>query len=109
MAKLSFVVLKTHDLEKSREFYETLGLRFGYEQHDDGPPHYACKLGTLVLELYHAHSTDKSTDVLGFTVSSLETVLEQFKQKGHDVRSTTGYKLLHDPDGRIVLLNEQKN
>jgi len=49
---LAYVVLRCADLERSRGFYEALGLRLSAEQHGKGPKHYASNVGGVVLELY---------------------------------------------------------
>lgn len=39
-----------------RKFYELLGLQFQKEQHGNGPEHFACDLGEVVLEIYPAEA-----------------------------------------------------
>jgi transcriptional regulator with XRE-family HTH domain/catechol 2,3-dioxygenase-like lactoylglutathione lyase family enzyme len=50
--RLENVVLYTSDLDRSREFYEELGLALTEERHGNGPKHYSCFLGSTVFELY---------------------------------------------------------
>lgn len=45
MAGLNLLVLRTDDLEKSRDFYAALGLAFEKHKHGTGPSHYACESG----------------------------------------------------------------
>ena len=45
-------VIKTAELEKTRAFFETLGLTFVEEKHGKGPVHYACERNGVVFEIY---------------------------------------------------------
>ena len=49
---LSLVVLQTATLHSVVAFYRTVGLKFVEEKHGNGPIHYACALGTTVIEIY---------------------------------------------------------
>lgn len=42
------------DVERTRSFYERLGLKFVREQHFGGPLHYAAQVGGDVFEVYPA-------------------------------------------------------
>ena len=55
-ARLNLVVLYTGDIEKSRQFYEAIGLAFVREQH-------ACELGDIVLELYPSRTAERARRV----------------------------------------------
>jgi catechol 2,3-dioxygenase-like lactoylglutathione lyase family enzyme len=106
--KLHLIVLKTHDLEKLRDFYACLGLTFAEEKHGDGPLHLAARVGDLVLELYplpaDAGSAD-STTRLGFAVSDLDaTVARLGAAVGSGPRTTEWGRraVARDPDGRKV-------
>src|SRR6185436_14374387 len=52
MPALAYVVLRCSDLERSRRFYEALGLALRAEQHGAGATHYSMTLGDVVIELY---------------------------------------------------------
>lgn len=54
MESIPFLVVYCKDLEKSRQFYESCGLRFNHEQHGTGPVHYTASVGLGLLELYPA-------------------------------------------------------
>jgi len=49
---LNLLVLRCKSIEKSKEFYEKLGVSFKQEQHGGGPVHYAAEFGGIVFELY---------------------------------------------------------
>jgi lactoylglutathione lyase len=46
------LVLKAKDLQKTKNFFESMGLKFVEEKHGQGPVHYACQVGPNVLEIY---------------------------------------------------------
>jgi lactoylglutathione lyase len=87
MVKLRLVVLRCEDLERSRRFYEALGLSFVEEQHGAGPRHFAAVIADLVIELYPASATHPVNDIrLGFEVTDVEA------------------GVVEDPDGRKIEL-----
>jgi catechol 2,3-dioxygenase-like lactoylglutathione lyase family enzyme len=106
--KLNLLVLKTHHLDRLKEFYSTLGLSFVEEKHGDGPLHLAAHVGDLVLELYPLPSdaglADASTR-LGFTVPDLDAVLERLAAAVVSGTRETEWgrrAVVRDPDGRRV-------
>jgi catechol 2,3-dioxygenase-like lactoylglutathione lyase family enzyme len=52
VSAITLIVLRCADVERAREFYETLGLTLVAEQHGAGPRHYSTTIGRTVLELY---------------------------------------------------------
>ncbi|MBI2102685.1 VOC family protein [Candidatus Woesearchaeota archaeon] len=109
---LSSVVLRSRDLEEMRQFYEQLlGMPFQEEQHERGRKHYSCRLGDVLLELYPRRTDDAGTDQLGFTVDSLDRILECIEEKyvrhgPFDTMYGRGL-LLRDPEGRLIHLEEK--
>ncbi len=91
MASLGLLVLRCDDLERTRAFYDALGLTFTPEQHGAGPRHFSAKLGSLVLELYPASAAHRP-----------ETGL----RLGLSISGATAGQLV-DPDGRIVELSQE--
>ena len=47
-------LIRTHDIEAAKTFFEAFGLTFVQEQHGSGPVHYACEVGGAVFEIYPA-------------------------------------------------------
>ena len=44
-------VIRCRDIEKTRQFYENLGISFTQEQHGTSPVHYEAELdGSVVLD-----------------------------------------------------------
>ena len=50
--KLSLLVLKTHQLERLKDFYTAVGISFAKEKHGDGPLHLAARIGDVVIEFH---------------------------------------------------------
>src|SRR5688572_31766108 len=82
---LEYVVLRCADLERSRTFYEALGLRLVHEQHGRGQAHYSSDLGQVVLELYPLSGRPSSGVRLGIRVSGLATIIEAMKRIGAEI------------------------
>jgi lactoylglutathione lyase len=104
---LDFVVLRCADLERSKLFYESLGLSFKTEQHDSGPVHYSARLGETVLELY---PTTKPTmqQRLGLSLPDPSNALARLTEFGDVVLSSDpsrNWALVRDPDGNKIELS----
>jgi catechol 2,3-dioxygenase-like lactoylglutathione lyase family enzyme len=114
MTSLNLVVLYVADLERSRRFYEAIGLTFVQERHRNGPVHFACQTGDMVFELYSRRVGDKNHAssapvTLGFQVSSLAAALEGLRSAGISGASLNADRSaqlvrLVDPDGHAVFL-----
>jgi len=107
---LQLVVLRSQNVDKLKLFYETIGLSFVHEKHGNGPLHYSCTMGELVLELYPTMH-DADTAGIGFCVSDIEQIIASVQQEyiyqhpiviEHQKRA-----VLRDPDGRAVYLWEK--
>lgn len=112
---LQFLVLRSTRAEKVLAFYGALGLEFTAEKHGNGPSHYACELGGLVLEIYPRRpgEMDAMQDgvILGLRVASVEDSLAElaagFSNSPLVGPPGAGRLLtanLRDPDGRTVIL-----
>lgn len=68
---INLLVLRCKNIEKSKEFYEMIGICFKQEQHRVGPVHYAAEFGGVVFELYpllRDEMVDRSR--LGFSLAT---------------------------------------
>jgi predicted enzyme related to lactoylglutathione lyase len=98
-------VLRAADLERTRRFYEALGLAFTREQHGSGPMHYACALGATVLELYPRRDAARDDARIGLRVDDVAAAITAAIAAGgivHRALDATGCAVLVDPDGRCV-------
>ncbi len=46
------LVINTDEMEKTKAFFEAMGLTFVEEQHGKGPVHFAAEVDDNVLEIY---------------------------------------------------------
>ena len=114
------LVLRSSGIEKSRAFYQAIGLQFVEEQHGHGPIHLACETDTLVVETYAGEDAplldakQSGATMIGFNVESLDAVLSELRVLDLDVAPKSVPKVapwgrwtnVVDPDGRVVQLNE---
>jgi lactoylglutathione lyase len=101
---LTLVVLRCADLERSRRFYEALGLTLMREQHGAGPLHYSARVGETVLEFYPDPSGSTRGLRLGLQVIDLAAVVSALAKIGAVARP--GVPLtIDDPDGHRLELH----
>lgn len=115
---LNLVVLRTNFVHSMLRFYSVLGLKFVEEKHGCGPIHYACELGTTVIEIYPKtdilpHEYSNSSEImLGFRVQALDPLLGTLREIDAVVvslphSSEWGRRaVVQDPDGRRIELTE---
>ena len=108
---LSLIVLKTHQLDVVKFFYETIGIEFVEEQHGTGPVHFAGKFGGVVLEIYPLPEGQADTTTrLGFVVEDLGHVItalwrRELSKLKKPKQTDWGLRVVvKDPDGRSVEL-----
>jgi catechol 2,3-dioxygenase-like lactoylglutathione lyase family enzyme len=111
---LNLLVLRCRDLEASRAFYETFGLRFTKHAHGSGPEHYAHEDDRGVFELYPA-TTAASGDMtgLGFQVQDLGEASRRMAEAQHapgPIRDNPWGRsfVVRDPDGRRVEVSQAR-
>lgn len=108
---LPAVILYAKDPEKTRRFYEAVGLVFKDEQHEDGPVHVVCTFEGFILEIYpdaagRAVRCGPGTR-LAFPVASMTRTASRLKRLGgkpRRVKDSEKDKVfsIEDPDGRRV-------
>ena len=108
-ARLKLLVLRSHQLDVVRSFYEAVGLIFAPEKHGRGPDHFSATLGDLVLELYPSGKEAEAGDLrLGFHVPDLPSAIARLIASGVDVPDIEGRSVVvKDPDGRRVELTQE--
>ncbi|MEX2027334.1 MAG: VOC family protein [Pirellulaceae bacterium] len=112
--RLCLVVIRAENLERSRRFYEALGLTFAEEQHGTGPIHLACELASVVFEIYPAKLIEDVTSRtrIGFRVTDMNALAAAAFSQGGSVATPSqdspwGRRMvLRDPDGHSVELLE---
>src|SRR4051812_20570871 len=111
--RLEYVVLRCADLERSRAFYQALGLKLEAEQHGRGAPHYSTKIGEVVVELYPLGEKPSSGLRLGLHVRHLEITVAMLKAVGADIvradlAASVPSAVIRDPDGHEVAIRERR-
>ncbi len=113
--QLSLVVIRTHQPERVKGFYEALGLQFREEKHGRGPIHFSARVGQTVFEVYPLPKSVEPVDAttrLGFTIEQLDETIRRMKAAGVPItaepqQTEWGYgAVVKDPDGRSVELNQ---
>ena len=105
--RLNLVVLRCGDVEASRRFYESLGVRFTSHAHGSGPEHYASESDDVVLELYPAEDGPSDSAGLGFVVEDLDAAAARLERAGFAPgpiaeRSWGTTFVVRDADGRRI-------
>ena len=114
--KLNLVVIRVADLERSADFYRSLGLSLVKERHGSGPEHYSAEIQGTVLELYPRQSEAEETRHvrLGFAIEDLDEVVGGIHECGSRVISSAkdsprGRRaVIADPDGHKIELLQPK-
>jgi lactoylglutathione lyase len=113
MTTPNLLVLRCRDLERSRSFYEHLGLTFTSHAHGKGPAHFAHETPDFVFELYPAPAPDYADQTaLGFAVDDLAALHVQLSSANLDPAAIAQNPwgttfVIRDPDGRRVELKQR--
>ena len=110
--RLDSVVFETPDLARVRAFYiEVLGLRVaimdrdGRRVADESDSYVNFDAGTLLC--FEVGGKQQGTIVLA--IDDLSAMLVRLRQRGIEpVKSTPNFAIIHDPDGREVILQASK-
>ena len=111
---LNLIVIRSADINKSRAFYELLGIKFQREQHGSGPKHFAADIDGMIFELYPQTNDSGAFDSvrLGFVIHALAATVSQLEQFGSKIilwpKDTEFGKraIVKDPDGRRIELTQ---
>ncbi len=108
-AMLNLVVLRSQNMERLAEFYESLGFKFCKHRHGKGVEHYAAEEGGSVFEIYPLLDAFPTVGVrIGFRVENVPQVYATLLSKGAEIikspaPSPWGERaVVKDPDGHIV-------
>jgi catechol 2,3-dioxygenase-like lactoylglutathione lyase family enzyme len=111
MKNLNLLVLRCRDLERSRKFYEVLGLRFVKHAHGNGPEHYSHEDDRGVFELYPATTDGMDSTAIGFATADLHGLHTSFTLAGfspEEIHEQTWGRtfVVRDPDHRRVEIKQ---
>ncbi len=110
---LNLLVIRSKDIEQSRQFYELLGLNFEPHQHGQDAPHFAAEQNGFVFEIYPCRGKDTTATRFGFGVNHLEATFDSLIAAGAQVVSAPqdspwGKRaVIKAPDGHTVELMAQ--
>lgn len=112
-SQMSFLVIMTSDLERSRTFYSTLGFKLIAEKHLKGPLHYSCSMGSTVVELYPTKHRVTGGNRFGFRISTPKAAVERLWSNGYLSKEPVSIKrepspevlMVQDPDGNELELS----
>ena len=104
--QISLIVIRCENLEKSKVFYESLGLTFKKEKHGNGVEHYSSEQNNIVFELYPNKGLAPNDNIrLGFKVKSINILIKRLEIIGsYEFNNNTIY-IVKDPDNRKVELS----
>jgi lactoylglutathione lyase len=108
---IALLVLRCSDIERSRLFYESLGLHFVAEKHGSGRAHYSTRIGSTVLELYPETDAETHGLRIGFSVVDLPTIIQVIERNGGSsvrvaLHASPPHAVIRDPDGHWIELTQ---
>ncbi len=115
------LILYSASIQKTVEFYRSIGLLLEEEVHEEGPLHFACELGRTHIAVYEGKSGEAlprgtgGANQIGFQVDSLDDVFSAATKAGAPIlippqEVPWGKRaVVQDPDGRPVELNQANN
>ena len=110
--RLSSIVVRVADVDRSARFYAALGLELVPERHGAGPAHFSSKCGDVLFEIFplpRGSATGPAVR-LSFRVDSVVETVERLLCAGWTVRASSvagehGERaVVLDPDGHQVEL-----
>jgi catechol 2,3-dioxygenase-like lactoylglutathione lyase family enzyme len=110
MSRLSLLVIKCSNLDRSKVFYEALGVTFAKEKHGKGPEHWAStNLPDSVLELYPSRDNKITQNLtFGLSVGDVDSAYKVLQERGfhprHEPRDDGWGRhfMVEDPNGLLV-------
>ena len=83
---VNLIVIRVADLDRSQQFFESLGITFSRERHGNGPEHLVAKIIDLVFEIYPlGNGLSTSATRLGFQVDSLQNAIDAVVKCGAEI------------------------
>lgn len=111
--QVTLLVIRVADLERSRAFYEHLGLSLRPERHGEGPLHYSCVMRGTIFELYPCTNRSVLGSIrLGLQIPSTHDAIQglvstgMLSERPQFVERSPGPNVcvVRDPDGNAVEL-----
>jgi lactoylglutathione lyase len=110
-SRLTLLMIRAADVERTVAFYRELGLTFERERHGSGPVHYAADCDGTVFEIYPIRPGDRVTSSmrLGFSVRDVDAATDALIAVGGFLQSRRNpgigdRTVVIDPEGNRVEL-----
>lgn len=85
---VNLIVLRSEDIDRAAQFYQSMGLLFTKHRHGNGPEHYSAEVGEVVFEIYPLGTHVPTTSArIGFSVDDVDLVTEMLLNFGGNVIS----------------------
>jgi len=86
---LNLVVLRSPDIDRAAQFYQSLGLLFTKHAHGKGPEHYSSEVYGFVFEIYPLtpQSGPTITTRIGFNVDDVDGLVKSVAALGAEIIS----------------------
>jgi lactoylglutathione lyase len=120
VTEIASLVLFAADVDKTADFYRTLGLELEHEDHGEGPVHFAMELGDVHFAIYPTEVSGRAparraagSSFPGFYVNALDEVTRSLRQMGarvlteHEQMPWGCRVVVEDPDGRAIEVNDR--
>jgi len=110
-AEINYVVLYSANIERLKNFYERL-FSVKFDEHlDHKPKHYGTNFGQVYLVIYASAYDNKNVDRIGFSVTSLDKMMENIEQRyfhtGPKPSKYGRFAIIKDPDDRLIHIFEK--
>lgn len=115
--KIDALVLSSHKVKNTANFYKNLGLDLVEEKHGDGPLHYACDFGGCHFAIFESKEGNAPAQEfggatkIGFNVDDVDLFFKKSIEHGATEKLKPDNALwgrnavVIDPDGRTIEFN----
>ena len=101
--KLELIVLKSHEIEIIKSFYENIGISFLKEKHGNGIEHYSSLNIEPAIEIYPSNKNEKNHICLFLKVKNIESYVDMYLKKNKIKYEVVGNRVyLRDPDDNRI-------
>jgi len=105
--RLDLIVLKSPNIERSKNFYEKIGISFVQEKHQQGLLHYSSQNIQPTIEIYSSKHNLENHVCLFFVTVNLKEYTKMLEKNGISYKQLKDSIYLRDPNNnRIEVKNE---
>ncbi|MBK6608638.1 MAG: VOC family protein [Leptospiraceae bacterium] len=107
--KLTYLVIKCNDIEKSKSFYEAIGFLPVKEKHGKGAEHYSFALNDFIIELYPSSKIVEGNLIMGLEIKipivEIKKRLKFISYETEPSKNKDGNFSINDPDGNKIRID----